>query len=335
MASFDIICIGGAVRDFIFYTDAGRLFNTPENLAAPKMLGFEYGAKINPKEVQITFGGGAANTSVAFSRLGFKIGILTCLGEDEIGREIEKNLKTERVDISLIQKDKKTATGVSFIITTDKKEKEHIAFAYRGAAQNLEINNKKLKNITTRNIYLTSLAGKDWLKNLKETFAFAEKNGAKVMWNPGNFQLKAGVKVIHDYLKKTNILILNKDEAIELVLSGVRIGKRNPNFLNKPVYLLNILHEWGPKIVVVTDGKKGAWCYDGKEIYHSKIIKSKVINTTGVGDAFGSGFLAGYINEKGQIAKALKYGMVNSSSVLTKPGSQAGLLSKKALFDKI
>jgi len=335
MASFDVISIGGSVRDFIFYTDAGRIFHTPENLAAPRMLAFEYGAKINPKEAQITFGGGASNSAVAFSRLGLKTAIVTKIGHDEIGREIIKNLKLQGVDTSLIQTDPKAASGVSFIITTDKKEKEHIAFAYRGAAQNLIFNSKSLKGSKAHYLYLTSLSGKDWAKNLKEIFSYANGIGAKVMWNPGNFQLKAGIKSLHDYLKKTNILILNKDEAIELALSGIKIGKRNPNFLNKPIYLLNILHEWGPKVVVITDGKKGAWAYDGKEIHHSKIVRSKVINTTGVGDAFGSGFLFGYLNEKGNVIKALKYGMINSAAVLTHPGAQAGLLTRKSLLDKI
>ena len=130
-------------------------------------------------------------------------------------------------------------------------------------------------------------------------------------------------------------MILNKDEAIELALSGIKLGRKNPNHLNRPIYLLNILQEWGPKIVVITDGKKGAWAYDGKKIYYQKIFKARVADTTGVGDSFGSAFLAGLMAEKNNISRALKWGMINSASVLTKVGAQNGLLTRKKLTEKL
>ncbi|MFA6322896.1 MAG: carbohydrate kinase family protein [Candidatus Buchananbacteria bacterium] len=335
MANFDVVSIGGAVRDFTFFTDQGRVFYTPENLTSQRMLAFEYGAKINPKEVSLTFGGGGSNSAVAFSRLGLKTAIISRVGNDEIGREVINNLTREKIDVSYLQTDSKAPTGLSFLIATDKKEREHIGFAYRGASQNLIFNSQQAKNLSSQWFYLTSLSGKDWPKNLKEIFFLAKSKGIKIMWNPGNFQLQAGKRALEEYFKQTQVLIVNKDEAIELALSGIKLGKRNPNFLNKPIYLLNILQEWGPKLVILTDGKKGAWAYDGRTIYHQKIIKSKAINTVGVGDAFGSAFLAGLIVEKNEIKKALKWGMGNSAAVLTKMGAQNGLLVRKKLLDKI
>ena len=182
--------------------------------------------------------------------------------------------------------------------------------------------------------YVSSLSGKNWQKNLKATFAAAKKSGSKIAWNPGNRQLQAGHKVLSGYLKQTDVLILNKDEAIELVLSGVKLGRKNPNFLNKPVYLLNILQEWGPKIVVLTAGQKGAWVYDSRKIFRQPIKKAKVINTTGIGDCFGSSFIAGLILEK-NITKALKWAMINCASAVGQVGAQAGLLARKELMKKI
>jgi sugar/nucleoside kinase (ribokinase family) len=271
---------------------------------------------------------------VAFSRLGLKAGIITRIGPDEIGRSVINNLKKEKVQVIQAQSDANLPTAISFILTTDKKEKEHIAFAYRGAAQNFAFNPSQFENISAKWIYLTSMSGKDWPKNIKEIFSFASQKGIKIMWNPGNFQIQAGVRILGEYLRKTQVLIVNKDEAIELALSGIKLGKRNPNFLNRPIYLLNILQEWGPKTVIITDGKKGAWAYDGKKIFREKIIKVNVINTTGVGDAFGSAFLAGLLAGKSDIKKALRWGMINSASVLSKFGSQAGLLSRKKIQDK-
>ncbi|MFA6215345.1 MAG: carbohydrate kinase family protein [Patescibacteria group bacterium] len=335
MIKSDIITIGGAVKDFTFYTDQGKIFSTPQNLATPKMLAFEYGGKINAKEVYLNFGGGAANSAVSFSKLGFKTAAIIRIGRDEIGREIVNNLKKQKVNTGLIQLDNKNHSGFSFIIATDKKDREHIVFSSRGANEMLSINASKLGAPASHWFYLTSLSGKNWVVALKEIFKSASKNQTKIAWNPGNLQLAAGKKALAVYLEQTQVLILNKDEAIELVLSGVKLGRRNPNFLNQPVYLLNILHEWGPKIVVITGGKKGAWAYDGKKIYRQNIFKAKVLDTTGVGDAFGSSFLAGLIINKTDIGKALKWGMINSASVLTEVGAQNGLLSRQELEEKL
>lgn len=335
MTNFDIVTIGGVVRDVNFYTNQGKIFATPENLTAQRMLAFEYGAKITVKEVYRGLGGGAANTAVSLARLGFKIAIITRIGKDEISQEIIKKLKKEGINPNFIQQDNKLPTGFSFILGTDKKEREHIVFTYRGANENLNFNPKNFSLLHSRWFYLTSLAGKNWLVNLKQIFDFAKTRSTNIIWNPGTLQLQAGEKILANFLKQTKILILNKDEAIELVLSGIKLGRKNPNYLNKPIYLLNILREWGSKIVVITDGIKGAWAWSGEKIYHQKIIKAKTIDTTGVGDSFGAAFLAGLITSKNDVKKALKWGMINSAANVKEIGAQTGLLTKKELEKKL
>lgn len=335
MAKFDILTIGGAVRDITFYTNQGKIFATPENLIAQKMVAFEYGAKINIAEAYFTFGGGAANTAISLSRLGLKTATVVRLGKDEAGKNILNKLKKEKVNTDFVQTDYLAPTGFSFILSVEKIDKEHTAFLYRGANENLSFKPKRFDQLFTRWSYVTSLSGPFWQKTLKSIFNFAKNKNIKIIWNPGNLQLQAGEKVLASFLKQTYILILNKDEAIELVLSGIKVGRRNPHYLNKPLYLLNILNDWGVKIVVITEGKKGAWVYDGKKIYQQKIRRAKVVDTTGVGDAFGSGFVAGIIANKGDIQKALAWGMINSASVLGKVGAQNGLLTLKELEKKL
>ncbi|OGY43249.1 MAG: hypothetical protein A3J62_00705 [Candidatus Buchananbacteria bacterium RIFCSPHIGHO2_02_FULL_38_8] len=329
---FDIITIGGAVRDITFYTNKGKIFATPEDLTSQKMIAFEYGTKINIAEVYCSLGGGASNTATSLARLGFRTAIIARVGKDQDGKEIINKLKKEKINTDFIQIDPRSQTGFSFILSVDKKEMDHVAFLYRGADQNLQFSHHR--HLNAKWFYLTSLSGSNWLKTIKSVFNFAAKNNIKIAWNPGNLQLQAGKSVISPWLKKTSILILNKDEAIELVLSGIKVGRRNPRYLNRPIYLLNILKEWGPKVVVVTEGKKGAWVYEGNKITHQKSRKAKAIDTTGVGDAFGSSFVAGFISNKGNIAKSLKWGMINSASVVTKIGAQNGLLTLKELKNK-
>lgn len=337
MGQFDLITIGGAVRDITFYTDKGKLFSTPNNLTAQKMLGFEYGAKINVKEAYYNIGGGAANTAVSFARLKFKTAAVVRLGKDEDAHDIFCHFKNEKIATDFIQKDQTLHTGISFILGVDKKDREHVAFLIRGANNNLTLAPEQQKKLKSKWFYLTSLSGPNWAKTLQSYFESAKtgRNRTKIAWNPGNMQLQAGKKSLSKLLKQTDVLIVNKDEAIELALSGVRLGRRNPNFLNRPLYLLNILREWGPKIVVITAGKKGAWAFDGNKIYNAKIKKTKVADTTGVGDAFGSGFIAGLIKTNGDIQKSLNWGMINAGSVCTKVGAQSGLLTLEELKKKL
>lgn len=329
MTKFDVITIGGAVRDITLYTNQGKIFATPEDLTAQKMLAFEFGAKINAQKAYYNLGGGAANTAIALARLQFKTAAIVRLGKDQDAFDIRGRFRKEKVNTSFIQIDPKEHTGFSFILGLEKKEHEHIAFLCRGANNNLTVPTKQLPWLQTDWLYVTSLSGNRWAKTLRSFYEFAKdkKRNIKIVWNPGNTQLQTGKKGLSSYLKQTEILILNKDEAIELVLSGLKIGRRDPSYLNRPLYLLNILKEWGPKIVLITAGKKGAWAYDGSKIFYQKSKSpKKTVDTTGVGDAFGSSFLAGYIATRGDLNQALKWGITNASSVCTQVGAQNGLL---------
>ncbi|MBU1164743.1 carbohydrate kinase family protein [Patescibacteria group bacterium] len=329
--SFDVITIGGVVRDLSFWSKAGRFFNTPQDLTAQKYLAFEYGAKVGIDEAFITFGGGASNSATTFAKLGLKTAVLTRVGDDTDGESIIDNLSQNKVNTSLVQKDKQKPSGFSFILSTDKKERDHVVFAFRGASENIEIDHNTLKGISSQWFYITSLRGEGWKKLLTNAFSIAREKRIKIAWNPGSTQLQAGKKVLEKLIKQTEVLILNKDEAIELALSGLSFGRKTPTHLNKPLYLLNILKDWGPKIVVITDGKKGAYAYEGKKIIKVLPLNRKVVDTTGVGDAFGSGFITSLIYKPGDIKEALRWANLNSNTVVTQPGAQGGILTKNQM----
>ncbi len=334
MPSFDIITMGSAVRDTTLFTGKGKIIETPEDLTSQKLLAFEYGAKIHVDKAEVTLGGGGANTAVNLARLGYKVAAFVGVGDDQDGREVINAFDQNNVSLDYVQVKKKVKTGFSSILLSDKKEKDRIIFSYMGANEHIHLKQKDAKEMKAKWVYLASLCGHQCLDNLRNIFTLAHKKMSSIAWNPGSIQLRSGKKVLEPYLKATKILMLNKDEAIELVLSGIKMGRKNPRQLNKPVYLLNILHEWGPEVVVITNGKNGAWAYDGKKVYRQKIKRSKVVDTTGVGDAFNSTFLAGYIENNGDITAALKWASINAASVVTKVGAQNGLLTKKELIKK-
>ncbi|MFH1030239.1 MAG: carbohydrate kinase family protein [bacterium] len=331
---FDVLTIGGAVQDITFYTSDGKILKNPDNdQTCLELLGFEYGAKVKVEEANFTFGGGAQNAAVSIARLGYKAAALISVGNDGVGKEIIDNLKSNKVNTKFVQT-KDTSTGFSFVLT-DRKTSEHVVFSYRGANDKLVLGNE-LKIALPKWIYMTSLSG-NWEKNvIAKVFKFKKSSNCRIAWNPGTRQLEAGYCRIGKYLQETDVLILNKDEAVELVISAEAAAGRVRDAIYRVGGTKKLARElygmvYGKNangIAVVTDGRRGAYAYDGKKIYYSPVIKVKRVDTTGVGDAFGSSFIAGLEMYKGNIQKALDLGNLNTSSVIGKVGAENGLLYK-------
>ena len=319
---YDIITIGGATEDITFYTNEGILIDNKKDILRQKLLAFEYGAKIQIDRSYSTFGGGAANAAVCLSRLGLKTAIIAAIGDDNRGKLITANLEKQNVDASLMQKNKNVESGFSFLLVGQNNE--HIVFSDRAANSQLSITNYQLRIVNDAGwVYVTSLSGK-WKDVLDKVFSIGS---LKIAWNPGHIQLHSGVKVIGKYFKNVKVLIVNKDEAIELVVSMDKYKKQDQRFLNNIKNLLTVIQKLGSEIVIVTNGKYGATAYNGNEFYHQDILKEKSRkDTTGVGDAFGSTFIAGLEIYHGNIKKAMRLAAKNTASVIGKQGAQNGLI---------
>lgn len=322
---YDIITIGGATEDITFYTDEGVLINNRKDLTKQKLLAFEYGAKIKVDKSFSGFGGGAANAAVCLSNFGFRAACLCAIGEDSRGQRILDNFQKRGVDIILTQKIKNIETSFSFLLVGPANE--HIVFSNRAANSELKITNYELRIMAEAEwLYLTSLSG-DWRQALNKIFSVS---GVKIAWNPGHRQIITGLKVLGKYFKSAECLIVNKDEAVELAMSDKKYKNKGGAYLNNVKNLLAALISFGPKIVVITSGKQGADAIAAGKIYHQPIVKEKRrADTTGVGDAFGSAFIAGLKLYKQDIKKSLFLASKNAASVISLPGAQNGLLKRK------
>lgn len=313
---YDVITIGGATEDLFFTVDDYTFINQTEHGLPQKLLAFEYGSKVGVPEVTSAYGGGASNVAVQLARLGFKVAMVGTVGRDRRGWGIIYNLEKHRVGIRHLHKHEKVFSGVSFILV--QPGHDHIIFTHRGANDYLVINNKARRDIKrAKGVYVTSLSG-NWKKILPTIFS-ASRN---IVWNPGRQQIAAGLRFLAPYLKQTKILICNKDEALDLVNSQTTAAKKITDL--RPA--LKELQKHVIGCVVITNGDKGAVAYDGKTYYSQKVIKiKKVVDTTGVGDAFGASFLAGIKKYNGDIKIALQLAAKNSALVLSEIGAQSGL----------
>lgn len=328
---YDVVTIGGATEDLAIHTDEGLIINNKKDILRQKLVAFEYGAKVKVTKSSGSFGGGAVNAAISLSRLGFKVASLVAVGNDERGSRIIKNLKKEKVNTKLVQIIKNEASGFTTSIVC--QDNEHVSFPVRGANSMLTIANnisRKLKK--TDWLYLTSLSGKKeaWLKVLDPIFKLID---VKIAWNPGHLQLIEGKKTLSKFLKKTDLFIVNIDEARELVMSDDKYGKNKADFFNDTKKLLKIIKQWVAGTVVITEGKKGATAIGtDNKIYKISSNPIKQVNTVGVGDAFGSSLVAGLKMYDGDILKAMELGKSNAASVITKEGAQTGLLYKKDII---
>lgn len=315
-----IICIGSSSKDIFFPTKDGLAFDTPEDVTAQKKIAFELGAKYHIEDRFESLGGCAVNVACGLRRLGVLSSCYTVVGNDSDGQWIKKELKKEGVEINLI-KEVDFVTGLSAIIV-DKQSGERIIFSNQEANEHLKIEPSEILNYSW--ISVTDPSG-NWREILSEVARVIDQNQAKLSFNPRGRNIFEDAKAVYDFAGKAEILFVNKDEAIEII-SQINQGEDLKQKMNEEIFLLNELKKSGARVVVITDGKRGAWGYDGKEIFHVEAPELKAVDATGAGDAFSSGFLAGYISGK-SLEESLKMGIANGSSVVLYYGGIEGLLT--------
>lgn len=318
--SLQVICIGSASKDIFFPTDEGVVLETPEDITAKQKVAFELGGKYRVKDRFEAVGGVAANVATGLARLGRSVAAYSCIGGDEMGRYIVDALKKEHVATDLLCRYDDAKTDLSAIIVLTQSG-ERTIFHNRDANERLKIEGDML--VRAQWVFVSALNG-DWKKNLATVLAAKEKYGFSIAYNPGQHNIKDDAKEVFITLPFVDVLLLNKDEAIELLLqSEVRPSDVE---LDDERYLLSALVSAGAKVIGMTDGKRGAWATDGTEYWYCPIhTRGSVVDSTGAGDAFGSGFFAAHLMEL-SLSEALQYGMANSGSVVGFYGAIEGLL---------
>ena len=83
-----------------------------------------------------------------------------------------------------------------------------------------------------------------------------------------------------------------------------------------------------PGVIVITDGKRGVQCFDGRRRYMMPIFEVPVVCTLGAGDAFGSTFVTSLIDDPADVGRALAWGAANAASVVTIMGAKYGILDR-------
>jgi len=312
---FDLLSIGDATVDvFMSPTETETLCELDDKKCR---ICFAYGDKIPVRNLEFTIGGNAANNSVGSSRLGLKSAIVLTLGDDTIGKLIVERLQKEGVDTTYVIQQPATASNYSTIINYGG---ERTIFTYH-APRSYEF---PVQLPVVPWVYLTSM-GESYRPFYNHIVDWLRKNTqVKLAFNPGSWQVRAGVEGIKDVLNLTNLVFINRQEAEKFSGIADSIGKERE--------LLASVNKLGPDIVVVTDATNGSYVYDGKRFLRCGILPVDAYERTGAGDAFGTGFLSAVVKGK-SLEEALIWGTVNSASVIGYVGAQKGLLKENEMVD--
>ncbi len=310
----EVLCIGDVVTDaFIkLFDDRAHTYENEHG----EWLAIPFGQKVPFDRAEVIEAvGNAANAAVSFAKLGIQSGLVSNVGGDSQGRDIIRALHDKGVDSRFVIINPNKISNYHYVLWYKEERTiliKHEEYDYHWPRFR-EVDIPKWvyfssisKNALERYHDLVS----DWLKdNPQVKFAF----------QPGTYQLEAGVERLKELYDRAEVVVLNREEAAQVT------GK-DPDDMHA---LLDQMHSYGPTIVCITDGPAGAYASDGKQRLKMPPYPDPAppFERTGAGDAFASTFVAALI-QGNNIEGALQWGPINSMNVVQHAGAQAGLLTE-------
>ncbi len=311
---FDFIAIGDIVTDaFIKLKEAEVHCDIKKDTC---QICMSFADKVPYESVTVLPAvGNSPNAAVAAARLGLKTALITNLGADKNGDDAIAKLAGDNVAADFITKHEGVITNYHYVL-------------WYGDDRTILIKHEKYNYVlpdfgNPKWIYLSSLGEHAFPEYSDKIIEYLESHPEiKVAFQPGTFQIKAGTEKLARLYKRTEVFFCNVGEAGRILgVEGLEVKD-----------LLQKISALGPKIVVITDGPKGAYVYDGNETWFGPTYPDPKppYERTGAGDAFSSTFTAALALGKTPL-EALAWGPINSMSVVQQIGAQAGLLSKAKL----
>lgn len=305
---FDVVTFGSSFVDVYLSSRDFKIVKTGSSPTGTALCQV-YGGKVAVEKLVITTGGGASNTAVGFERLGLQTGCVTCVGKDHWGLFVRQELRKEGVSPLYIQQVDEPTSYSTILVSEDGGRS---ALVYRGASNKLSWHKVEWDKLEPDWFYVSSLGGD--LNLLTKIIRTAQAKKIKVALNPGSREISSEEK-LKAFLPYVEVLIVNRQEAAKLT---------KHEFKNKEE-ILSDLRKLGPRIAVMTEGRKGAILLEGRKVISLPAVPAKTVEETGAGDGFGCGLVAGLIKFT-SLEKALKLGLVNGASVVEHFGPKKGLL---------
>jgi len=338
MGKGKILTIGSATMDVFVECDEANIVSVCSKSRSADFMSYPYGSKIDISTFSSNVGGGGVNTACNFANLGFDTSAIFKIGDDIYSDGILNFFKKTKVKLDNIIQNKKVSTGFSIILVSFQGDRT--VLAHRGAnalIQKEDINFDAVKEADF--LYVAPLNG-DSNKVLEPLVEYAHKHDTIVCFNAGTTSIKRGFKHLGKMLNTANIVVMNREEASMATNIEVRPDTKTEKFSKEVIHrdiktMLQTLKVMDYQVIVITDGNKGAYAYNGKKYYFCPTFPSEVVSTLGAGDAFASTFCGALARTDLDIGKSLMYASVNSASVVSNFGATEGFLTFEEIENKL
>ena len=259
--------------------------------------------------------GPSPNAAVSMARLGCRVGLMSWLGGDQTGKNSLAYLATKKVDTTYVSVQKSLPSSTYYVLRYDADRTilvKNQPYNYRW----------KVPKVTPDWIYLSLMSADSWPLHQQLVDYLDKHHDIKFVFQPGTFHFQWGTKKLARIYQRAEIIIVNREEA-EKITGKIKATIRQ---------LAYGVRELGPRIVVITDGVRGAYVLrdDTLLIVPKYPDPASPLDRTGAGDAFASTIVAA-LSQGVSIDEALRWAPINSMSVVQSLGAQAGLLSQKEI----
>jgi len=305
-----VLGIGNAIVDVICKVEDDFLSKNNLTKSTMKLVDeAEFKKLLSNLKIEETIAGGSvANSIVGLSQLGNAVSYIGKVNNDELGNKYEKSLTNEKVKYCYKKKEETIPTGTCLILITPDSERTMCTFL--GIAG--KINDKDIDENAVKNSELIFLEGYLWDEgDPKKAFNKAISISRKTSMSLSDqFCVDRHKKNFFELVKnKLDITFANEQEISSLI---------NAKSFDEVISFGKQL----AKLLVVTRGKKGSIAIKKNEVVECDSQKNlKIVDLTGAGDLFASGFLHGYVNNL-SIKESLEKGTEMSSKIIQKIGAR-------------
>ena len=312
----DVICLGSVTLD-LFFKD-------PSLTIQKDRFALALGGKYVVNDFSDGMGGGGANIAIGLARAGCKSALWSQMGKGGLSLYIEEKLTHEGVDLSLL--DLRTGfANLSAILLSPRGERTILTHRSETAeitlTQPVRDALKATKMLFIGNMPEVSLGMRH------DAMKIVKKLQGKVALNFGVKDCRRGLRELSPLFQDADIIFMNRYEL------GDTLGMPGRELLPMEINYHHSMHLPEHTILVITDGEFGSYAHTSTKITHINAVEvPRVTDTTGAGDAFTSGFLAGIVLGK-PLSVCMHAGATNSASVIRHVTAQRGLLSYHELFE--
>ena len=305
-----ILGIGNAIVDVICKVEDQYLIDNQLTKSTMKLVDErEFQKLLSTLKIEQTISGGSvANSIVGLSQLGNDVGFIGKVNADDLGKKYEDGLTKEKVQYFYNKKKESSPTGTCLILITPDAERTMVTFlGIAGKINEQDIDEKAVKE--SKIVFLEGYLWDEGQPKLAFNKAMSLSK-TKVMSLSDQFCVERHKVNFLDLIEnKLDITFANEQEIMSLIDAkkfedAIEFGKQLG------------------KLLVITRGEKGSVAIKNQEIVECQSEPNlKIVDLTGAGDLFASGFLHGFINNI-SIRKCLEKGTEMSSKIIQKVGAR-------------